>query len=68
MRRYQTYIPWTVLLASVGVQAKLDLNSTKNIVVYWGQNSLQGKGGEVQQPLSHYCEGEYRYTKSKEHN
>lgn len=76
MRRSQAYLPWSVLLASLGaVQAKLDLNSDSNIVVYWGrfsqmerkglakwfykgQNSLQGKGGEVQQPLAHYCESE----------
>ncbi|KAJ5913168.1 Class III chitinase [Penicillium tannophilum] len=59
MRRSQAYLPWSVLLASLGaVQAKLDLNSDSNIVVYWGQNSLQGKGGEVQQPLAHYCEND----------
>jgi hypothetical protein len=37
MRRPQAYLPWSVLLASLGaVQAKLDLNSDSNIVVYWG--------------------------------
>ncbi|KAJ6110380.1 Class III chitinase [Penicillium sp. IBT 16267x] len=59
MRRSQAYLPWSVLLASLGaVQAKLDLNSDSNIVVYWGQNSLQGNGGEVQQSLAHYCEND----------
>ncbi|KAJ5573799.1 uncharacterized protein N7459_008226 [Penicillium hispanicum] len=59
MPRYQDVISWSVLLAGLGgVQAKLDLNSTSNIVVYWGQNSLQGKGGEVQQSLGHYCDSE----------
>ncbi|KAJ5649717.1 Class III chitinase [Penicillium longicatenatum] len=59
MRRSQAYLPWSVLLASLGaVQAKLDLNSDSNIVVYWGQNSLQGQGGEVQQSLAHYCEND----------
>ncbi|KAJ5759795.1 Class III chitinase [Penicillium odoratum] len=56
MRRTQAYLPWSVLLALGAVQAKLDLNSASNVVVYWGQNSLQGKGGEVQQPLAHYCD------------
>ncbi|KAJ5099619.1 Glycoside hydrolase superfamily [Penicillium argentinense] len=57
MRRSQTYVPWSVLLTSlIGVQAKLDLNSTSNIAIYWGQNSLQGKGGDLQKPLGEYCE------------
>ncbi|KAJ5647269.1 Class III chitinase [Penicillium lividum] len=56
MRRTQAYLPWSVLLALGAVQAKLDLNSDSNVVVYWGQNSLQGKGGEVQQPLAYYCD------------
>ncbi|KAJ5609448.1 Class III chitinase [Penicillium herquei] len=56
MRRHQEYLPWSVLLASLGaVQAKLDLNSDSNIAIYWGQNSLQGKGGDVQKPLADYC-------------
>lgn len=40
MRRSQAYLPWSVLLASLGaVQAKLDLNSDSNVVVYWGRFS-----------------------------
>ncbi|KAJ5981416.1 hypothetical protein N7522_013837 [Penicillium canescens] len=57
MRRSQTLLSWSLLLASLGgVQAKLDLKSTKNIVVYWGQNSFRGKGDQAQQPLSYYCD------------
>ncbi|KAJ5146446.1 uncharacterized protein N7515_001010 [Penicillium bovifimosum] len=59
MRRYQGILSWSVLLASIGgAQAKLDLNSTSNIVVYWGQNSFNGKGDKAQQPLAHYCDNE----------
>ncbi|CAI7575956.1 unnamed protein product [Penicillium discolor] len=59
MRRYQRVLPWSILLASIGgAHAKLDLNSTSNIVVYWGQNSFNGKGDETQQPLAHYCDSE----------
>ncbi|KAJ5947567.1 Class III chitinase [Penicillium verhagenii] len=59
MRQSQAFLPWSVLLASLGaVQARLDLSSGSNVVVYWGQNSLQGKGGEVQQSLEHYCEND----------
>lgn len=37
MRRYTRYLSGSVLLASMGgVQAKLDLNSSSNIAVYWG--------------------------------
>jgi hypothetical protein len=37
MRRYSKYLSSSVLLASMGsVQAKLDLNSSSNIAVYWG--------------------------------
>nr|WMS58914.1 chitinase POCH-7/2021 [Penicillium ochrochloron] len=53
MRGYQKYLSGSVLLATLGgVQAKLDLNSDKNIAIYWGN------GGEVQQPLAHYCEND----------
>ncbi|KAJ5381478.1 Class III chitinase [Penicillium cataractarum] len=59
MRGYQKYLSGSVLLATLGgVQAKLDLTSAKNIAIYWGQNSLQGNGGQVQQPLAHYCEND----------
>ncbi|KAJ5517771.1 Glycoside hydrolase superfamily [Penicillium expansum] len=59
MRRYQGLLPWSVLLASLGgAQAKLDLDSTSNIVVYWGQNSFNGKGDEAQQPLAYYCDND----------
>ncbi|KAJ6185419.1 Glycoside hydrolase superfamily [Penicillium mononematosum] len=59
MRRYQGLLPWSILLASLGgAQAKLDLNSTSNIVVYWGQNSFNGKGDKEQQPLAHYCDND----------
>lgn len=38
MHRYSKYLQATALLALLGgVQAKLDLNSTTNIVVYWGE-------------------------------
>lgn len=37
MRVYQKYLSGSVLLATLGgVQAKLDLNSDKNIAIYWG--------------------------------
>ncbi|KAF9246691.1 CAZyme family GH18 [Penicillium roqueforti] len=59
MRRYLCLLAWSILLASFGgAQAKLDLNSTSNIVVYWGQNSFNGKGDQAQQPLAHYCDNE----------
>lgn len=59
MRRSQSYISWSLLLASIGgAQAKLDLNSTSNLVVYWGQNSGLLKGADEQKPLAHYCENE----------
>jgi chitinase len=42
MRRYSRYLQGTALLASLGgVQAKLDLNSTTNIAVYWGEYMLR---------------------------
>ncbi|KXG49576.1 Glycoside hydrolase, superfamily [Penicillium griseofulvum] len=57
MGRYQGLIAWSIWLASLaGVEAKLDLNSTSNIVVYWGQNSFNGKGDQAQQPLAYYCD------------
>ncbi|CAG7981309.1 unnamed protein product [Penicillium salamii] len=57
MRGYQGVLSWSVLLAAIGgAQAKLDLDSTTNLVVYWGQNSFNGKGDKLQQPLSHYCD------------
>ncbi|KAJ5134472.1 Glycoside hydrolase superfamily [Penicillium atrosanguineum] len=59
MRRYSKYLSGSVLLASMGgVQAKLDLNSSSNIAVYWGQNSLEAAGGkgQPQQALSYYCD------------
>lgn len=38
MGRYSKYLQGTALLASLGgVQAKLDLESTTNIAVYWGK-------------------------------
>ncbi|KAA8643063.1 hypothetical protein EYZ11_008889 [Aspergillus tanneri] len=47
----------TMGLASLGeVYAGLDLTSTSNVVVYWGQNSFSGNGDLAQQPLSHYCD------------
>ncbi|KAJ5837028.1 Glycoside hydrolase superfamily [Penicillium robsamsonii] len=57
MRPYQGLLPWSILLASIGgAEAKLDLNSSSNIVVYWGQNSFNGKEDQAQQPLAHYCD------------
>ncbi|KAF7596599.1 hypothetical protein BBP40_001000 [Aspergillus hancockii] len=48
----------TVALASLGrAYAKLDLNSTSNVAVYWGQNSFNGQGKLAQQRLAHYCDG-----------
>lgn len=39
MGRHSKYLQGAALLASLGsVQAKLDLNSTDNIVVYWGES------------------------------
>ena len=41
MSRYQGLLSWFILLTSLGgAQAKLDLNSTSNIVVYWGMWSF----------------------------
>ncbi|KAJ5365880.1 Glycoside hydrolase superfamily [Penicillium concentricum] len=57
MRPYQGLLSWSILLASLGgAEAKLDLNSSSNIVAYWGQNSFNGKGDQAQQPLAHYCD------------
>ncbi|CAI7601538.1 unnamed protein product [Penicillium glandicola] len=59
MRRYRGLLRWSILLASLGgAEAKLDLNSTSNIVVYWGQNSFNGQGDLAQQPLAYYCDSE----------
>ncbi|GFF45654.1 chitinase 2 [Aspergillus udagawae] len=41
-----------------GVYAKLDLSSSSNVAVYWGQNSFRGTGDLAQQRLSYYCDGE----------
>ncbi|KAB8219682.1 glycoside hydrolase superfamily [Aspergillus novoparasiticus] len=41
-----------------GAYAKLDLSSTSNVVVYWGQNSFKGEGELAQQPLGYYCNDE----------
>ncbi|KAJ5831966.1 hypothetical protein N7474_000277 [Penicillium riverlandense] len=55
MRNYQAVLPWAVLLSCLGkAQAGLDLNSSSNMAVYWGQNS----GGKGQQPLAYYCKSE----------
>ncbi|KAJ5512157.1 Glycoside hydrolase superfamily [Penicillium fimorum] len=57
MRPYQDLLLWPILLASLGgAEAKLDLDSSSNIVVYWGQNSFNGKGDQAQQPLAYYCD------------
>ncbi|KAH1564378.1 hypothetical protein KXX37_003421 [Aspergillus fumigatus] len=40
------------------VYAKLDLSSSSNVAVYWGQNSFRGTGDLAQQRLSYYCDGE----------
>jgi hypothetical protein len=41
MGRFQGLLAWSIWLASLaGAEAKLDLNSTSNIVVYWGMCSL----------------------------
>ncbi|KAJ5181241.1 Glycoside hydrolase superfamily [Penicillium cf. griseofulvum] len=57
MGRYQGLLAWSIWLASLaGAEAKLDLNSTSNMVVYWGQNSFNGKGDQAQQPLAYYCD------------
>ncbi|KAL1991883.1 hypothetical protein VTN49DRAFT_5191 [Thermomyces lanuginosus] len=46
-----------ILTALPSVQAGLDLSSTSNVVVYWGQNSAAASGGgPSQQPLATYCE------------
>ncbi|PLB51890.1 class III chitinase [Aspergillus steynii IBT 23096] len=39
-----------------GVYAKLDLSSSSNVVVYWGQNSFAGTGDLAQQRLGYYCD------------
>lgn len=41
----------------VGTQAALDLKSTNNIALYWGQNSYNAASGNLeQQPLAYYCQ------------
>ncbi|RAL01952.1 glycoside hydrolase family 18 protein [Aspergillus ibericus CBS 121593] len=46
-------------LASLGgAYAKLDLSSSNNVVVYWGQNSFRGTGDLAQQNLAYYCDDE----------
>ncbi|KAL4894542.1 glycoside hydrolase superfamily [Aspergillus ambiguus] len=39
-----------------GAYAKLDLSTSNNVVVYWGQNSFDGQGELAQQRLGHYCD------------
>ncbi|KAH8434597.1 glycoside hydrolase family 18 protein [Aspergillus melleus] len=39
-----------------GAYAKLDLSSSSNVVVYWGQNSLGQTGELAQQRLGYYCD------------
>ncbi|KAJ5775137.1 uncharacterized protein N7511_000148 [Penicillium nucicola] len=63
MRSSESILSWSLLLASLGgVQAKLDLKSSKNVVVYWGQNSLENSSGgkkvESQKSLAYYCDNE----------
>lgn len=42
MRGRGEYLVGSVLLASLGsVHAKLDLNSAKNIVIYWGKAMIE---------------------------
>ncbi|KAE8355789.1 class III chitinase [Aspergillus coremiiformis] len=49
----------TVAVATLrGAYAKLDLNSTSNVAVYWGQNSFNGQGELAQQSLGYYCNDE----------
>lgn len=47
-----------VAMASfIGAQAALNLNSSGNIALYWGQNSYgQASGDLEQQNLAYYCQ------------
>lgn len=41
----------------IRAQARLDLTSSSNIALYWGQNSYnQASGDYEQQNLAYYCE------------
>ncbi|EAU31232.1 hypothetical protein ATEG_08059 [Aspergillus terreus NIH2624] len=46
------------LVSLGGAYAKLDLSTSNNVVVYWGQNSFDGQGELAQQRLSYYCDDE----------
>jgi chitinase len=51
------FLALTAAAASLeGVYAKLDLSSSSNVAVYWGQNSFRGTGDLSQQRLSYYCD------------
>ncbi|KAI9933283.1 hypothetical protein ASPWEDRAFT_601856 [Aspergillus wentii DTO 134E9] len=52
----QKAISFAAVFASLGgAYAKLDLSSTSNVAMYWGQNSFKGQGKLAQQPLAFYC-------------
>ncbi|KAE8377161.1 glycoside hydrolase superfamily [Aspergillus bertholletiae] len=58
MASSKTLALFSLALASFnGAQAALNLDSTNNIAVYWGQNSFgQSTGPYVQQRLAYYCQ------------
>jgi len=48
------------LFAFQGVHAALDVTSSSNVAIYWGQNSYGESSGDLaQQDLAYYCESTY---------
>ncbi|EED17962.1 class III chitinase, putative [Talaromyces stipitatus ATCC 10500] len=46
-----------VMAGFIGAQAALDLSSSSNIALYWGQNSYNQASGDLEQHnLAYYCE------------
>ncbi|GAQ43847.1 hypothetical protein AtubIFM56815_008245 [Aspergillus tubingensis] len=57
MTLLKNILAFSMGLASLGgAYAKLDLSSSNNVVVYWGQNSYAGTGSLAQQNLGYYCD------------
>lgn len=46
------------IAAFKGVQAGINLDSSQNVAIYWGQNSIDLTGTDGQQRLSYYCDND----------
>jgi chitinase len=47
----------TVIAGLLGAQAALDVSSSTNVAVYWGQNSYNAASGDLEQHnLAYYCQ------------